>query len=57
MMSNPKRLNPLAILFNVFKLFKQASYFIITFAVVVLSDGYLNYVLLGLLGLVVLLLC
>ncbi len=54
MMSNPKRLNPLAILFNVFKLFKQASYFIITFAVVVLSDGYLNYVLLGLLGLVVL---
>lgn len=54
MMSNPKHLNPLAVVFNVFKSFKNAFYFIVTFSVLAISDGFFKYVLLGILGLAVL---
>ncbi|MGP4072696.1 PH domain-containing protein [Piscibacillus sp. B03] len=53
-MSNPKRLSPLAIVFNVFKLFRKAFYLVVTFSVLAIGDGYFKFVLLGLLGVTVL---
>ncbi|SDN95275.1 PH domain-containing protein [Tenuibacillus multivorans] len=47
-MSDYKRLHPLAILFNVFNLFKSSFYFLFTIIVLSIGDGFILYTLLGL---------